>query len=416
VLLYYITDRKQFPGDEPQRRERLLAKVAEAAGAGVDYIQLREKDLPARELESLARDAVRIVRETRSVKRETRLLINSRSDVAIAAGADGVHLPSDDISTSDARAIWSAALTRNSKHETRNCIIAVSCHTAEEVRQAEVQGADFAVFGPVFEKIGTSRKLGLEALRSACIGRMPVLAIGGITLANASACLEAGAAGIAAIRLFQDNDISKLLHELRSIEPHVARAPSPAAVVPNLTRASSLAHADNSDAPLARFSKPAYRRRLPHLQPGYKTIFVTFRTWGSLVLPDVARDAVLQCCLHDNGVKLRLHAAVIMPDHVHLILTPQRDPTGQHYSLLEIVQSLKGASAHAINKLLGRKGPVWQEESFDHVLRSHESALEKVEYLRQNPVRKRLVSDPRDYRWFWEEPPEKAGGEGARAT
>ncbi len=217
MLLYYITDRKQFPGPEPLRRELLLAKIAEAARAGVDYIQLREKDLPARELESLAREAVGIVRETGNGKRETRLLINSRSDVALAAGADGVHLPSDDISASDARAIWSAALARNSKLETRNCLIAVSCHTPDGVRLAEAQGADFAVFGPVFEKVGTSMSVGLEALRAACLGHMPVLAIGGVTLANARACVEAGAAGIAAIRLFQQNDITEIVGNLRRV-------------------------------------------------------------------------------------------------------------------------------------------------------------------------------------------------------
>ncbi len=215
VLLYYVTDRKQFPGPEPRRRELLLAKIAEAARAGVEYIQLREKDLPARELESLAREAVGIVRKMGNVKPETRLLINSRSDVALAAGADGVHLPSDDISASDARAIWSAAFARKSKLETRNCVIAVSCHTAEEVRLAETQGADFAVFGPVFEKVGTSLRVGLDALRAACLGHMPVLAIGGITLANARACLEAGGAGIAAIRLFQQNEITETVGNLR---------------------------------------------------------------------------------------------------------------------------------------------------------------------------------------------------------
>lgn len=214
MLLYYITDRKQFPGDELGRRERLLAKVAEAARAGVDYIQLREKDLSGRELESLARESVRIVREPRNVKRETRLLINSRCDVALAAGADGVHLPSDDISASDARAIWSAVTSRNAKPEARNGVIAVSCHTAGEVRLAEAQGADFAVFGPVFEKVGTSLSVGLDALRTACLGRMPVLAIGGITLANAPACLAAGAAGIAAIRLFQENEIAVVVEQL----------------------------------------------------------------------------------------------------------------------------------------------------------------------------------------------------------
>jgi len=215
LLLYYITDRKQFPGPEPRRRELLLARIAQAARAGVDYIQLREKDLPARELESLAREAVRAVRLARNAERETRLLINSRSDVALATGADGVHLPSDDIPASDARAVWSSALARNVKRETRNVIIAVSCHTAQEVRLAEAQGADFAVFGPVFEKVGTPLSTGLDALRAACLGHMPVLAIGGVTLENAHACIAADAAGIAAIRLFQQNGIMEVVKELR---------------------------------------------------------------------------------------------------------------------------------------------------------------------------------------------------------
>src|SRR5208283_2413423 len=101
-LLYYITDRSQFRGDENARRRALLAKVGEAARAGVDYIQLREKDLGARELEMLARDALSAVRNSTPLRTEnrelrTRLLINSRTDVALAAGADGVHLRSGDI-------------------------------------------------------------------------------------------------------------------------------------------------------------------------------------------------------------------------------------------------------------------------------------------------------------------------------
>jgi len=80
---------------------------------------------------------------------------------------------------------------------------------------AESQGADFAVFGPVFEKVGTSLSTGLDALRGACLGHMPVLAIGGVTLENARACAAAGAAGIAAIRLFQQNDITTLVGQLK---------------------------------------------------------------------------------------------------------------------------------------------------------------------------------------------------------
>ena len=221
MLLYYITDRKQFPGPELRRRDLLLAKISEAARAAVDYIQLREKDLHARELELLAREAVRIVRETRNVKRETRLLINSRSDVALATGAAGIHLPSDDISVSDARAVCSSV-------PSQSVIIAVSCHSAEEIRLAESQGADFAVFGPVFEKVGTSLCVGLDGLRAACqVGRLPVLAIGGVTLGNAAACIEAGAAGVAAIRLFQENDVREIVEKLRLITPARAWAIAP---------------------------------------------------------------------------------------------------------------------------------------------------------------------------------------------
>ena len=107
MLLYYITDRTQFPGDETSRRRQLLDKIAEAARCGVDYVQLREKDLSARELESLAREAVQRTRET-----GTALLINSRTDVAIAVGAAGVHLRGDDISPDVVRDIWPRSMTR----------------------------------------------------------------------------------------------------------------------------------------------------------------------------------------------------------------------------------------------------------------------------------------------------------------
>ena len=107
-ILYYITDRSAFPGDESARRRRLLEKISEAASVGIDYIQLREKDLCARDLESLAQDAMRIILQLRTENRELRtaLLINSRTDVALAAAADGVHLPSNDVSPKDVRQVW----------------------------------------------------------------------------------------------------------------------------------------------------------------------------------------------------------------------------------------------------------------------------------------------------------------------
>jgi thiamine-phosphate pyrophosphorylase len=223
-LLYYITDRAQFPGDESARRRALLAKITEAARCGVDYIQLREKDLSTRELEQLTGEVVKIVRENSALRTEnqelrTRLLINSRTDVALAAGADGVHLRGDDISVPEARMIWDRVLARSSQLAARSPLIAVSCHTQPDVVRAESQAADFAVFAPVFEKRGRShaQPTGLAALREACQAKIPVFALGGVTLENAASCLEAGAAGIAAIRLFQENRIEEVVRALRTL-------------------------------------------------------------------------------------------------------------------------------------------------------------------------------------------------------
>jgi len=231
MLLYYITARKQFPGNDSARRNALIGRIAEAASAGIDYIQLREKDLGGADLEQLGREAVRAVRDHST---KTRLLINSRTDVAIAVGADGVHLTSGDISASDARAIWAASMEAKSGPRIyRNFTITVSCHSIQEVRLAESHGADFAVLAPIFEKPGTAATpLGLEVLRAAAgkgqppdlrveagdhrVG-MPVLALGGITLRNAAECLRAGAVGVAGIRLFQADAVSDVVNKLRNL-------------------------------------------------------------------------------------------------------------------------------------------------------------------------------------------------------
>src|ERR1700687_958900 len=187
-LLYYITDRSQFPGDERARRRALLAKIAEAARAGVDYIQLRERDLSTRELETLAREVADLVRENSP---STRLLINSRTDVALAAGADGVHLRADDITPVEVRQVQkiSACLPPPNRH----FLVAASCHSIKDVKRAESAAADFAVFGPVFEKNNSSGAplTGLAALREACRAKVPVLALGGVTTENAGLCVEA---------------------------------------------------------------------------------------------------------------------------------------------------------------------------------------------------------------------------------
>jgi len=227
-ILYYITDRTAFAADEPTRRRRLLEKIAEAARAGIDYIQLREKDLPIRELEKLAIEAVRTIRDPKKLATvhrplTTAPLINSRTDVAAAAGADGVHLRSNDISPEDVRTIWKQCGAGATEPSPREPLIGVSCHSMSEVVRAAGEGASFVVFGPVFEKKDVEKKdavptrsTGLEQLREACRARIPVLALGGVTLQNAQSCLDAGAAGIAGIRLFQENDIAELVSRMRA--------------------------------------------------------------------------------------------------------------------------------------------------------------------------------------------------------
>ena len=210
-LLYYITDRSQFPGDESARRHALLAKVAEAARAGVDYVQLRERDLSTRELETLARQVVAAVRENSP---STRLLINSRTDVALAAGADGVHLRADDVAPHEVRLVLDVSAHR--PQATDHFLVAVSCHTAADVFLAESEATDFAVFGPVFEK-KDMQATGIAALREVCQAKIPVLALGGVNIENAASCLNAGAAGIAAIRLFQENKIEDVVRTLRAL-------------------------------------------------------------------------------------------------------------------------------------------------------------------------------------------------------
>jgi REP element-mobilizing transposase RayT len=120
---------------------------------------------------------------------------------------------------------------------------------------------------------------------------------------------------------------------------------------------------------------------------------------GRWVLPEVARQLALESCLRANGRKYELYAAIAMPDHVHVICLPLADGDGS-ISIPEITRTIKSESAHCINKALGRTGRVWQDESFDHILRGDESLSKKVAYVLENPVRAGLVARPQDYRWL----------------
>ena len=165
-----------------------VSRVAEAFAAGIDMVQIRAKEFSGRELFQMAR-------EVAPIKDRGKLLINDRLDIALACGADGVHLPANRPPASAYRAVAPAGF-----------IISVACHSPEDVQRAADEGADLVILAPIFSTPGKGPPLGLDALTLATRARIPVLALGGITLENAESCFAAGAAGIAAIRLFEDAD------------------------------------------------------------------------------------------------------------------------------------------------------------------------------------------------------------------
>jgi thiamine-phosphate pyrophosphorylase len=222
MLRYAITDRTQLGAQETARRSVLLACVARWATLGIDFIQLREKDLPAAELLSLTRDIRAVLRAHSS---PTKLLLNAPPRLALEAAAsiegliDGLHLTaSHTIPVTEARQLLAASPA----FRQRSPLLSISCHAPEEVQTAARNGLDLILFGPIFGKAipipdtptpsrpepayrTVTPPIGLDALRSACTiaGKTPVLALGGVTSDNTALCLEAGATGIAGIRFFQ---------------------------------------------------------------------------------------------------------------------------------------------------------------------------------------------------------------------
>lgn len=199
LKICYITDRKSLP-DKP-----LEALVSEVIEAGVDLIQIRENDLAARALLGLAERTV-----AASQGRTSRVVINDRLDVALASAASGVHLGHRSLPAQEVRHI-----------APREFQIGVSCHSITEVCAAEKAGADYVLLGPIFEtpsKLAYGSPLGLETLRLAAGQvRIPILALGGITADRAGQCREAGAAGIAGIRIFQEApSIAQRVRKLRN--------------------------------------------------------------------------------------------------------------------------------------------------------------------------------------------------------
>jgi thiamine-phosphate pyrophosphorylase len=216
-ILCYVTDRHLLSGsDVGDVRDMLLHKIESAALAGVDWIQIREKDLPGRECALLARGALKSAgKSSTSGAIQTRILVNDRLDVALTERAGGVHLGENSLPVQEVRRFVDSRWSR------MDFLIGVSCHSLEAARSAASGGADYIFFGPVFatpSKAAYGTPQGLKRLAEVCRAvSIPVLAIGGINLANGATCLSAGASGLAAIRLFQDGqDVASRVQTLKN--------------------------------------------------------------------------------------------------------------------------------------------------------------------------------------------------------
>jgi thiamine-phosphate pyrophosphorylase len=220
-ILCYVTDRRILSTVEPAGRlEVLLCKIGAAASAGVDWIQIREKDLFGRDSAWLTRQALKRAAESAvGGANPARILVNDRLDVALAERAGGVHLPEKGFAVPEAKRL------ANSRGQGKDFLVGVSCHGLEAARRAATEGADYIFFGPLFatpSKTAYGAPQGLERLAEVCrMVSVPVLAIGGITRENVAPCLSAGASGVAAIRLFQDTeDLASLVQAMRKPVPY----------------------------------------------------------------------------------------------------------------------------------------------------------------------------------------------------
>jgi REP element-mobilizing transposase RayT len=147
--------------------------------------------------------------------------------------------------------------------------------------------------------------------------------------------------------------------------------------------------------------KEFYRRNLPHIQRLGAAHFLTFRTVKGLSLSDPAKDIAYKHCFEQHHHRVTLHAFVVMSNHAHLLFTPLLDSGQEFYSLAEISRRIKGPSAREINKLLNRRGALWQDEGMDRIVRGNKEFGERLAYIQENPVAARLVRSPHDYKWLW---------------
>ncbi len=396
---------------------------------GADCLQLREKNLDGAELLDRARKFVELCRKHRVLS-----IINDRPDIALLSGADGVHVGQDDLPAREVRKLLG-----------RDKIVGVSTHEIEQARQAVLDGADYIGVGPVFRSETKPRDFlpGLVFARQVASEiRLPAVAIAGITLQNVDDVLATGIKAVAVTAAVVGcDDIAAAARALKtklvgqtflsvsdevqtpvgqtflSVSDEVqipvgqtflsvsdeVQTPvgqtflSVSDEVQTPVGQTFLSVSDEVQIPVGQTflsvsdEVQTQRRHLPHWTMAGATYFVTFRIkHGEFNL--LERIKILEHLKSGDGQFYNLLAAVVMPDHAHALL----EPLGG-FTLSRIMKDTKGVTAKMINEMRCTSGNVWQDESFDRIMRDQNELDEKTQYIVDNPVKRNLAEDPSQY-------------------
>ncbi len=383
-------------------RRPWLETAEQAILGGADCLQLREKQLDSGEFLRRARLLGDLCR-----RHGVLFIVNDRPDIAVLAGADGVHVGQEDLPAIEARKIVG-----------HGKIVGVSTHRIEHARQAVLDGADYIGVGPVFPSSTKPRDIlpGLDYARQVAGEiRIPAVAIAGITHENVG---EVAATGVRAVAVTAavvgQEDAQAVARELKrrlvgqtflSVAPEpppapvgqtllsVAPEPRTAPVGQTFLSVPSIPTAPSGSPSAEELRKR--RRQLPNWTLTGSMYFITFRLRATEFTPS-ERTLVLNHIRSGDALYYQLLACVIMPDHVHLLIRP-KDGLG----LSRITKGIKGASARLINEHRKTVGRIWQDESFDRIVRDAAEFDEKLVYMYNNPVKRALVANADDYEWWF---------------
>lgn len=367
-----------------------LEAAEQAILGGADCLQLREKDLESGELLRRARLLTDLCR-----RHDVLCIINDRPDIALLCGADGVHVGQTDLPAAEVRKIIG-----------RNRIVGVSTHRIDQARQAVLDGADYLGVGPVFRSSTKTRDIlpgPAYAKQVAESIKIPAVAIAGITEGNVDEVLATGLRAVAVTAAVIGCDDPRTAAERLKLK-------LPQASVGQTFLSATGGHScppvhsgRTCSDPAGTHTCPSCtqpelqksRRRLPHWKLEGSTYFITFRMAEGDLSPD-ERTLILEHVQSGHDKFYTLIAAVVMPDHVHILLRPQPD-----YELSRIMKGTKGVTARKINELRASTGVIWQDESFDRIMRDQAELDEKLNYMLNNPVKRGLIEDPWQYPWWF---------------